>query len=505
MLWSLIKIVVFVALVAAMTLGAGYLMESTGGIQITVAGTEFTLGPLQSVLAAIVLVVLVWLFFKIFSLLIALLKFINGDETALSRYFDRNRERKGFQALSEGIMALASGEGRLAMAKASKAEKYLGRPDLTNLISAQAAEMVGDTKKAEEVYKRLLKDENTRFVGVRGLMKQKLTKGDTDTALKLAERAFAIKPKHVEVQDTLLRLQAEGADWSGARKTLETKLKTGALPRDVYKRRDAVLALSEAQDTSDEAASAEAAIRANKASPDLIPAAALAARAFISQNRKRNAIRVLKKAWDVQPHPDLAAAFAEIEPDETPDARVKRFGALTAIKPEHRETRLLKAELHLAAESFPDARRALGDLVETDPDARVMTIMAAIEKGEGAPDSVVRGFLAKALTAPRGPQWVCDNCNSIQAQWTPLCSNCGAFDSLTWKVPSQSEPVLPGGADMLPLIIGAIEDHSQAPVPVEEPSEPDHLEDVSQAVEAADGAEDAEVIEAEATKTEEAK
>ncbi|CAN0566365.1 unnamed protein product, partial [Laminaria digitata] len=118
MLWSLIKIVVFVALVAALALGAGYLLESTGGIQVTVAGMEFTLGPLQSVIAAVVLVFVVWLFFKLFGLVIATLKFINGDDTALSRYFDRNRERKGFQALSEGMMALSSGEGRLAIAKA---------------------------------------------------------------------------------------------------------------------------------------------------------------------------------------------------------------------------------------------------------------------------------------------------------------------------------------------------------------------------------------------------
>ncbi|WGW04540.1 heme biosynthesis protein HemY [Tropicibacter oceani] len=463
MLWSLIKIVIFVALVAALTLGAGYLMESSGGIQITAAGTEFTLGPLQSVIAAVVLVVLVWLFFKLFGLVIALLKFINGDETALSRYFDRNRERKGFQALSEGLMALASGEGRLAMAKAQKADKYLHRPDLTNLITAQAAEMVGDNKKAEEVYKRLLKDENTRFVGVRGLMKQKLASGDTETALKLAERAFAIKPKHTEVQDTLLRLQAEASDWEGARKTLAAKLKTGALPRDVFKRRDAVLALSGARGVIDDEQSIEAreaAIVANKASPDLIPAAALAARGYIAKGRPKNAIRVLKKAWEVHPHPDLAAAFAEIEPKETPEARVKRFAALTAINPEHRETRLLKAELNLAAENFPEARRSLGDLVESDPDARVLAIMAAIEKGEGGSDAVVRGWLAKALTAPRGPQWVCDKCNTIHAQWGPLCSNCGAFDTLSWTKPPQSEVVLPAGAEMLPLIVGAIEDHS---------------------------------------------
>ena len=467
MLWSIIKIVVFVAVVVALAVGAGYLLESTGGIQITAAGMEFSLGPLQSVMAAIVVVIAVWLFFKLVGLLIAMLKFINGDDTALSRYFDRNRERKGYQALAEGLMALSSGEGRLAIAKATKAEKYLHKPELTDLITAQAAEMVGDNRKAEEVYKRLLKTDSTRFVGIRGIMKQKLAKGDTDTALQLAERAFAIKPRHVEVQDTLLQLQAEKHDWAGARKTLAAKLKHGALPRDVYRRRDAVLALSSATEIDDAEASskaAEAAIEANRASPDLIPAAAMAARAFIDQDRKRNALKVIKKAWESHPHPDLAAAFAAIEPNETPDERVKRFVQLTRIQPDHRETKLLKAELNLAAENFPEARRSLGDLVEKDPDARVLAIMAAIEKGEGSKDEVIRGWLAKALTASRGPQWVCDNCNTIHAEWTPICSNCSAFDSLSWTTPPQSEVVLPAGADMLPLIIGAtIEDKSDEP------------------------------------------
>ena len=137
MLWSLLKIVVFVAVVGALALGAGWLMESTGGMMITVGGYEYPLGPLQSVLALIALLVVLWIALKLLSLLVALLRFVNGDETALSRYFDRNRERKGFAALSEGLMALASGEGKLAMSKAAKAERYLGRPELTNLLTAQ--------------------------------------------------------------------------------------------------------------------------------------------------------------------------------------------------------------------------------------------------------------------------------------------------------------------------------------------------------------------------------
>lgn len=457
MLWSLLKILVFVALIALMAFGGGILMETAGGVQITVAGTEYTFGALQSVIALMVLVGLVWVFLKLVSLLVATLKFLNGDDTALSRYFDKGRERKGYQALADGLMAIASGEGRLAMAKAARAEKFLQKPELTDLLTAQAAELSGDTKKAAEVYKRLISNQATRFVGVRGIMKQKLSEGDTETALKLAEKAIAMRPKHEEVQDTLLRLQAQAQDWAGARSTLATKLKTGTLPRDVFKRRDAVLALSAAGAIVAEGATLqqqEQAIEANRLSPDLVPAAAMASRAHIAKGKKRNAAQVLKKAWGAQPHPDLAHAFAEIEPEETAQQRVSRFAQLAKLQPQHDETKLVMAELHIVAEDFPEARRVLGDLFERAPDARALTLMAAIERGEGASDAVVQGWLARALNAPRGPQWICDSCHHIHAHWAPVCEHCSSFDTMTWTTPDTPEIASATGVHMLPLIVG---------------------------------------------------
>ncbi len=481
MLWSLFKILVFVAIIGLLALGAQALMQTSGGVQITVAGTEYTLGPLQSVIALGVLVVAVWLFFKLLSLLIATLKFLNGDETALSRYFDRSREKRGYEALADGLMALASGEGRTAMTKASKAEKLLNKPELTNLLVAQAAEMTGDTKKASETYKKLVTNNATRFVGVRGIMKQKLAEGDDETARKLAEKALAIKPRHEETQDVLLGLQTKAQDWAGARSTLTSKLKAGYLPRDVFKRRDAVLALSEAKDILDEDATVdqqERAIEANRLSPDLVPAAAMAARAYIEKGKPKAATKILKKAWEVQPHPDLAHAFAEIAPDETPDQRIKRFTALTRIHSENMETRLILAELNIVAEDFPEARRALGDVVEKQADARGYTLMAAIERGEGATDAVVQGWLAKALNAPRGPQWVCTNCHDIQPEWAPVCQNCGSFDTLSWQTPQTPEIASATGVHMLPLIVGALEDKSDEPDEMEatEPEGADVIE-----------------------------
>lgn len=469
MIWSLVKIIIFVIAVAALALGAGWLLESEGGVRIVVAGSEYTLGPLQSVIALVALVITVWIGLKLLGLLVATWHFLNGDDTALSRYFERRKYAKGYDALAEGMMALASGEARTALAKAEKADRYLDRPELTSLLTAQAAEMAGDRKKAEETYRKLVENDATRFVGVRGIMKQKLADGDTDTALKLAEKAFAIKPKHEETQDILLKLQADNEDWTGARATLSAKLKHGALPRDVHKRRDAVLALSEAKkilDQDETIEAREAAIEANRLSPDLIPAAVMAAHGFIEKGQKRYATRILKKAWAAQPHPDLAAAFAEIEPDENAAARLKRFAALTKADTGHPEARMLLSELHIAAEDFPAARRALGDLAESDPTTRSLTLMAAIERGEGAGDAVVQGWLARALTASRGPQWVCDNCQNIHSEWAPICDNCGAFDTLTWKRPPTAELALPGGTEMLPLLVGSLAEKTDDSVTV---------------------------------------
>lgn len=456
MIWSMLKVLLFFAAVAGVTWGAAWLLHAGDGIRIAVAGYEFTLGPLQAVICLIVLIAVLWLLLRLVGLILAVIRFVSGDETALSRYFDRNRAKKGYTALADGMVALASGENRVAMSRALKAEKLLGTPELTNILVAQAAEAAGDTTRAETAYRALLGNQRTRFVGIRGLLAQKISEGDRETALKLAEKAFELKPKHPELQDVLLKLQAGQADWKGARHTLDAKRRSGGLTKDVYRRRDAVLALQEARKVMEEGASIEAreaAISANRMSPDLVPAAAMAARSLAAVGDRKSAMRVLKKAWDAQPHPDLAAAFADIDPEETPAQRLKRFKMLTDIHPDSVESRMLLAELQIADEDFPAARRTLGDLPETQPTGQLLALRAAIARGEGADEAEVRAWLARALTAPRGPQWVCDKCHSIHATWEPICENCGGFDTLSWQIPPKSATAAPTGAEMLPLLV----------------------------------------------------
>ncbi len=475
MLWSLIRIIIFIALITAAAFAASFMIEAGGQVQLSFNGAEYTFEPLVGLIGLVLLILAIWIVVKLLALMVAVFHFFNGDETAISRYFTRNRERKGFEALADGMVALAAGEGRTASQKAAKAERYLDRPELTQLINAQAAEMSGDTKKALNHYKNLLQNDRTRFVGVQGIMKQKLAEGDTDTALKLAEKAFALRPNHDGTLDTLFSLQTEKQEWSGARKTIEAKVKAHTLPRDVGRRRDAVLSLADARrllDAGEIPSGKEAALQANALSPDLVPAAVLASEMHVLDGNKKAAAKVIKKAWGATPHPDLASAFAEIEPEETPAARLKRFNALLRINSDHAETRMLHAELLLAEEDFPAARRAMGDLAETQPSARSLSIMAAIARGEGADEKVVRGWLSKALSASRGPQWICSSCNKIHTQWAPKCDNCGTFDGMDWKTPPESDD-LGSTTSMLPMMDGALEGVEPVPDPTKTPEQRD--------------------------------
>ncbi|MEM1272585.1 MAG: heme biosynthesis HemY N-terminal domain-containing protein [Pseudomonadota bacterium] len=491
MLWSLLRGFIFIAIVAALTLGVIFLWEMDTAALITVAGREYIITPLLGLILAVTAFLAVWLFIRVFGLLWATFRFLNGDETAISRYLNRRSERRGYQALSEGMLALAAGEGRLAIRKAKRAESYLQRPELTNLIIAQGAEMAGDTTLATQTLKSMVTDDRTRFVGIRGLVKQKLEAGDTDTAMKLAEKGLSIRPQNTEIQDILLKLQTQDEDWSGARKTLAVKLKSGALPRDVHRRRDAVLALAHARDALAEGkidvARAEAE-NANTLSPDLVPAAVMAARMSVEKGSARQATRIIRKAWDAAPHPDLAAAFAAIEPEESARARLARFRPLLNKHPGDPETRLLHAELLIAAEDFPKARTTLGDLPETAPDARSLTLMAAIERGEGSEDRVVRAWLAKAIAAPRGPQWVCEVDGKVYPEWQPITD--GGFDTLTWKAAPVSDIASTDTSGILPLIVGP---------PANDPSEAEPEAEEADVVQTEDGAPAMEIDQDEST------
>ena len=405
MLITAIRTALFLLLIAAGVWGMVYLLEDPGGITIRFAGHEYFFEPVKFAAILILGFIVLALVLKLASFLLAVLRFLDGDETAISRFFNRSRERRGLEAMARSLTALAAGDAKVARNSAEKAELLLQRPELTRLINAQAAEMAGDELRAETYYRALAEDPATSFIGVRGLLNRALDKDDTDRALKLAESAANLRPRDEGVLETLYMLQSRKFDWAGARKTLDAQRRAGLLPKPEANRRDAMLALAQAEDAEELGQPEHArklALEASRLDPANAEAAASAARHLAVAGSKRAAAKLLIDGWRLNPSPVLAKAYADIEPDETPNERRTRFARMLKANPLHPETRLLAAELALVTEDWAAARAAIADLKEDQPTARSCVIMAAIARGEGAPEAEVRGWLARAVDAPRG-------------------------------------------------------------------------------------------------------
>jgi HemY protein len=434
----------------------GLLVDSDGQVTLRVMGREYPpLSLFEAVFALGVFAVLVYLAYKLVRLGIATLRFLLGDETALTRFWARSKERRGLDALSKGMVAMAEGDAKTADAHARRATRLLGKRALTQLLNAQVADALGETSRARAHYRALAKEPETGLIGVKGLLDQAVKAGETDRAMKFAAHAFAMSPRDPAIQSTLFELQTRGGAWAEAKTTLSAMRKSKTIPADVAARRLAVLELEcarAAHAEGDRPLAIKHADAAIKGAVDLAPAAAYAAKLHIEAGDPRRASRLLKEAWAANPNPALAEAYAAVAPDESTSERRARFSELFARNRDDVESRLSAAELAIADHDWHGARRALGDLAETEPTHRSLSIMAAIEKGEGAPESVVRGYLARAVAAPRGGHWVCDRCAAAPGRWSAVCPSCGGFDSLAWRSGLDAAPEAMHDA-MLPLIV----------------------------------------------------
>jgi len=83
MIWSFIKIVIFIGVAAALTIGAGMIMETPGEVSLAFADRQVTLSPIGFLIAAVVVMLAAWVLLKIVNFLVAVLRFLSGDQTAI--------------------------------------------------------------------------------------------------------------------------------------------------------------------------------------------------------------------------------------------------------------------------------------------------------------------------------------------------------------------------------------------------------------------------------------
>ena len=458
MIFSALKGFFVLIFVGILGLLAGYLNDTPGGVNLVFYSEEFRFSFLSAIFFLLIIIVAILILIKILNFLSAVLSFFRGDETAIKRFFERSKERRGLKAFSNSLIALEEGENDKAFSEAKKAEKLLRFPQMTALLGARATRANGLISSEKEYNKKLLKYPETQIVGLRGLINSSLEDGDIDTALALAEKAKKLNPKNVGVTETLFNLQCKNQDWEGAHKSVSEMFRQKqSLTGEELRRRESVVLTAAAKENQLNGLTEKSlslARQAVKKTPEFIPAIIVCAELEHLVGKKSSGVKLIKSAWAVAPHPLLASVYANFFPEETPENRLDRFQSLLRNL-KHLEAAIISANLHIAIEDFPKARSVLVPFTEAELDSRVATLMAAAEKGCGEDEKVVSGWLSKSTTSKRPPEWICDRCGYIDS-WRPVCSKCDTFDSQIWASPSNSTE-LHHGLTTLPFVLDSSE------------------------------------------------
>ncbi len=327
--------------------------------------------------------------------------------------------RLGDAAATGAMVALAAGEAAEARGYAARARRLLGETAHTLLLTAQAARLADRHDESEAALRALAARPDTAFLGYRGLMRRASERGDWDEAAQLAHHAEAAHPGATWLRGERTRLALRAKRWDDA-----LALADADAPK-------AALGVGAAEATSDPARARQLARRAWRDDPALTPAALGYAARLRAAGRERRAQAVIRRSWNLAPHPDLAA-FA-LAPITDRLARMQAAQRLVADRPDDREAHFLLAQLALEAGLTGEARRhADAARAAGLTQRRLWLLRAAIEDAPGGNADAAHEALRRAAAAAPNPAWHCDVCHVQAEHWTPACPACHAPGGLRW-------------------------------------------------------------------------
>ena len=128
----MIRTLIFVLIAALIIFGALQLATIPGEVSFSWLGWRI-------VLPAPVLIFLLVIFAVISAILYRIWRGIRSAPRAVREAHRRARRERGYRALTQGMVAVAAGDGREAARQAKRADVLLSEPPLTMLLSAQTA------------------------------------------------------------------------------------------------------------------------------------------------------------------------------------------------------------------------------------------------------------------------------------------------------------------------------------------------------------------------------
>ncbi len=425
----MIRVLIFFALLFAVALGFAWMADLPGVISISWDGYVWEQPP---VVVALVVGIALALFLAAVWLVLVILR----SPKIASRFFTRRRKDKGYQALSRGLIALGTGNAKLARKHGLDADKLLKEEPATKLLLAQTAQLAGKDEEARGRFEAMLDDPETRALGLHGLFIEAERHNEPVAARHYAEEANKAVPGLEWAGKAVLGYQAVASHWEQALATLERNYTSKLIDKKTYRRHRAVIltALAQKLEEGEPERAYTMAKEAHGLALDLVPAAVIASRLATRRGDIRKASKIIEATWRLSPHPDLAEAYSHVRTGDSAVDRLKRVKSLAALRANTSVGALAVARAAMDAREFDEAREQLKKVLRSEPMRAAFLMMAELEEAEHGDKGRMRDWLSRAVRAPQDKAWVADGV--VSAEWQPVSPVTGRLDAFEWKTPS---------------------------------------------------------------------
>lgn len=358
-------------------------------------------------------------------------------------YIEERRLFKSKHNTWDSYLALASGEGQLAIDLAEQAAYQDPSNLLAKVISAQASLHNHDAEGAESKFQALLLSSSTRFVGLKGLIQLKQKQHRDGEVYSLLKDALTCRPYSVWALNQMLAYVIREEDFDKAGeivaklKDCKELTKEKALHQQGilhYLKAKKALAANMYELNKDKAE--DELLKALKLSPQLMAATFDLATLYLQSNRFSKAQSCLMKGYAIFPHVDYLLVLKKMTMNKTqqPFTSMDRYQfaeELVSSHPEIPQTHIILATLALEAHLWGQARFHLNLLGQKQRTQSYFRLLGELESKE-APIHAEKAakILEEGMRAAADPQWVCKSCQSSQPHWSALCEHCHQFDGL---------------------------------------------------------------------------
>ncbi|GAA4657965.1 heme biosynthesis protein HemY [Bartonella pachyuromydis] len=442
----MIRVFVYSFVVCALGLLFGWAANHSGVVVLTFLHFRFS-ASLLTVLSVLILflgiLALLWWFFSV----------LFAVPHALSHYFYKRHKKRGYEALSQGILAVFSGDSVLAQQMEVRVNKYLAGKDepLVKLLQAQTLSLQNNSASAIPLYEEMSKETPTKLAGLYGLFREAIKNKAYEAAQQYAQEALALSPALLWAHQTVLDQLSTSGQWDKALAVFERAQK--ALPRSIRLTTErqhiqALLLCGLALHLFDThpVQARTAILKAHKLEPDFVPITVIAADILYKLNETRKADKMIITAWQKEPHPDLSTLYLERE--EGAVGRLKKAKTLASYHKDTFEAAFLIAKAALDAGETVLARQQAQKALQYHQRESVYLLLADIEEAQGNNQGAVRQWLSLALRAERDPVWMCDG--TIFASWSVVSPITGRLGCFEWKAPPRMPPLTLEAVNIMP-------------------------------------------------------